>query len=356
MTSRDRFRHELPSTYCLDAADQKSLSEYLEASQRLPDGVVILGAEKAGEGVMNCTVRVRTSAGTFILKQSRPWAEKYPQVAAPFDRTLVEARFYRLVAPSPAVAGWMPRLLWTDEPARLIALEDLGAASDFFPLYARQVTLTEPILDGLVAYLSALHRLSPVDDAARESLTNDDLRALNHEHLFALPLRADNGLDLDTYTGTSGLAALATSLQQDAAYVGAVTRLGERYRTGRGRSLVHGDFYPGSFLQTATGVRVIDPEFCFYGDAELDLGVFTAHLLLAGEPPERAEAVFAAYRPAETAGFSAALARRYAGVEIMRRLIGVAQIPNLHASLARRTALLESSRRLVLESERPFAA
>ncbi len=355
MTPQDRFRHEFPATYFLDASDRERLTGYLEASKRLPDGVVLLGAEKAGEGVMNCTVRVWTSAGTFILKQSRPWAEKYPQVAAPFDRTLVEARFYRLVASSSAVAGWMPRLLWSDEPARLIALEDLGAASDFFPLYARQITLTEQTLDGLVAYLSALHRLSPTDDAAREDLANNDLRALNHEHLFALPLRADNGLDLNGYTDTPGLAAVATSLHEDTAYVEAVTRLGERYRAGRGRSLVHGDFYPGSFLQTAAGVRIIDPEFCFYGDAELDLGVFTAHLLLAGEPPERAESVFASYRPAENAGFSTALARRYAGVEIMRRLIGVAQIPTLRATLARKTALLESSRRLVLEPERPFA-
>lgn len=356
MTTEDHFRRALPHTYFLDAGDPGGLAAYLTAAGRLRGGVAVLGVERAGEGVMNCTVRVRTSEGTFILKQSRPWAEKYPGVAAPFDRALVEARFYRLVASSPTVAGRMPRLLWSDEEARLLALEDLGAASDFFPLYTGRATLDDATLYGLVDYLSALGPLAPADAAAREGLANDAMRALNHEHLFALPLRANNGLDLDAYTGTPGLAAAAAALREDAAYAAAVAALGERYRTGRGGSLVHGDFYPGSFLQTAAGVKVIDPEFGFCGDAEFDLGVFAAHLLLAGEAPERAETVLAAYRPAAGAGYSPALARRYAGVEIMRRLLGVAQIPGLRADLARKTALLERSRRLVLEPEAAFTA
>ena len=353
MTKKEEFRVSFPRTYFLDPGDPPALAGYLTASGRLAAGETLLGAEKAGEGNMNCAVRVRTSAGSFVLKQSRPWLEKYPQIAAPFDRALAESRFYRLVAPAAAVAGKMPQLLWSDDEARLVALEDLGAASDFFPLYAREITLPEQILVELVAYLSTLHGLAPADPAAREVLANDEMRALNHEHLFALPLRADNGLDLDAYTGTPGLAAVAVSLQSDAAYANAVAALGERYLHGAGDSLLHGDFFPGSFLRTAAGVRVIDPEFCFCGDAEFDLGVFAAHLLLAGEPAGRAEQVLNLYRSAK-AGVSPDLTRRYAGVEIMRRLIGVAQIPTLRIDLARKTALLEWSRRLVLEPEAGF--
>ena len=234
MSPQDQFRSEFPSAYFLDPDDPERLSDYLRASGRLPAGVTLLSADKAGEGNMNCTIRVRTSNDSFILKQSRPWLEKYPQIAAPFDRALTEARFYRLIEPSHAVAAWMPRLLWVDEQARLLALEDLGAASDFFPLYARTITIDEETLAGLTGYLSALHRLAPADATAREALANREMRALNHEHIFALPLRPGNGLDLDIYTGTPGLAAMAVALQRDADYVGTVTELGERYRTGRG--------------------------------------------------------------------------------------------------------------------------
>ena len=354
MTKKEEFRERLPDTYFLDPGDLGSLAGYLRAPGRLAPVETVLAAEKAGEGNMNCTVRVRTSAGSLILKQSRPWLEKYPQIAAPFDRALAEGRFYRLVAPAPAVAGKMPRLWWTDDHARVIALEDLGTASDFFPLYAHAIALPEEVLVELVAYLSALHGLAPADEQARASLANEEMRALNHEHIFALPLRPENGLDLAAYTGTPGLDAAAAALKEDAAYVSAVAELGERYRSGSGSSLLHGDFFPGSFLQTSAGVRVIDPEFCFCGDAEFDLGVFVAHLVLAGEPAARAERVLESYQANAATGVSPELVRRYAGVEIMRRLIGVAQIPTLQANLARKTVWLELSRRLVLEPGRGF--
>ena len=47
---------------------------------------------------MNCTLRVTTTRRSFILKQARPWVEKYPQIAAPVERARVEAAFYAAVA------------------------------------------------------------------------------------------------------------------------------------------------------------------------------------------------------------------------------------------------------------------
>lgn len=354
MPGKTDFQKLLPGIYFLDAADLPALNIYLAEGGRLRPHETLLGAEKAGEGNMNCTVRVRTSTGSFILKQSRPWLEKYPQIAAPFDRTLAEARFYKLVSPCELVANRMPRLLWADERARTLALEDLGEASDFFPLYARQAVLSDTALAELVNYLTALHRLAPEKAADRARLKNADMRALNHEHIFALPLREPNDLDLDTYTGTLGLNEVAASLRADAAYRQTVDVLGERYLHAQGENLLHGDFFPGSFLQTAAGVRVIDPEFCFCGDAEWDLGVLAAHLRLADEPANRAESILSLYRAAG-GSFRPELVRQYAGVEIMRRLIGVAQIPTLRADLPRKASLLTQSRRLVLEPEREFS-
>jgi len=45
------------------------------------------------------------------------------------------------------------------------------------------------------------------------------------------------------------------------------------------------------------------------------------------------------------------LVAAFAGVEVMRRLIGVAQLPRLDRSLAAKRALLERSRRLVVGLE-----
>jgi 5-methylthioribose kinase len=342
------FQEQLPGVYYLDPADPASVAAYLAARGQLAPGETLIAAEKAGEGNMNCTVRVHTSHGSsFILKQSRPWLEKYPQVPAPFDRALQEGRFYELVRDAGEISARMPRLLWMDAANRVLAFEDLGAASDFFPLYAREMILEDATLRALADYLSALHAL-PVEDGVAETLRNTGMRALNHEHIFALPLRHADGFDVDVHT--PGLAAEAELLKGDGEYQRIAAELGQRYLHGTGAHLLHGDFFPGSFLQTASGVRVIDPEFCFCGDAEFDVGVFYGHLLLAGEPAARAEEMAALYRPTPRNGeaFRPERVRQYAGIEIMRRLLGLAQIPTLAADLARKSELLRLSRRLVV--------
>ena len=234
----------------------------------------------------------------------------------------------------------MPRLIDADAGSRTLMLEDLGEARDFSEIYAGG-TLTRPEVDALATYLSRLH--SRFDASALgTAFTNRDMRELNHLHIFDLPLNADNGLDLDRIT--QGLAARAEELRRDHAYVDAVSALGVRYLRD-GESLLHGDYFPGSWLRTPTGVKVIDPEFCFFGSREFDIGVMLAHLVLAEQPDALA------IRLADTygrAGFDRAVAIQFAGVEIMRRLIGVAQLP-LRSGLREKTARLAGSRRMVLD-------
>ena len=93
---------------------------------------------------------------------------------------------------------------------------------------------------------------------------------------------------------------------------------------------------------------IIDPEFCFLGPAEFDVGVFVAHLLLAGKPLEYAFGVFACYDG--PIGFSRHLALGFTGVEIMRRLLGVAQLP-LRADLEDKKTPLTLSYSLALEAD-----
>ena len=218
MNKRDDFRALLPQTFFLDPGDLPSLAGYLGSVGRLARGETVLSAEKAGEGNMNCVVRVRTSGGSFILKPVAALAgEHIRRSPAPFDRALVEGRVF--TGSSRRRQSWRGECPGCSGPmieARTVALEDLGAASDFFPLYAREMELPEETLEELVAYLSALHPLAPTEPVSFESLTNYEMRALNHEHIFALPLRAENGLDLDAYTGTPGLTTAAAALKADA--------------------------------------------------------------------------------------------------------------------------------------------
>jgi 5-methylthioribose kinase len=339
------FREAVPEGFFVDPARPEKLEEYLRHEGFMGDEERLRSVGKAGEGNMNLTLRVVTSERSFVLKQSRPWVEKYPGIPAPADRALVEIEFYEAAASVPAVRGAMPRLLGADRGSRLLLLEDLGEAQDFTALYAGE-TLGERDLDELVAYLVALHA-DPEASAGhrRRVFENRDMRTLNHEHIFGLPLAEDNGLDLDGLT--PGLAAAAAELKKDQGYVSRVTELGVEYLAD-GDTLVHGDYFPGSWLRTGSGVSIIDPEFCFLGLRAFDLGFMLGHLHLAGQPDEVGEALVSRYL--DRAGLDAAVAahaKRFAGVEIMRRLIGVAQLP-LHCGIEGKEALLRRSRDLVL--------
>jgi 5-methylthioribose kinase len=323
--------------FLLDPQDLVGLAAYLHKTQLIPNERVV-SAERIGDGNMNLTVRLHTSSRTLILKQARPWVEKYPHIPAPVERASVEAAFYRVIATRPDLSRRMPQLYGFDDAARLLVLEDLGERSDLMGLY-RGDPLPEAACLQLVGFLSMLHACAI---PAREAhvLRNRAMRKLNYEHQYDLPLRKDNGLDLDRIT--PGLEFEAARLRSDFKYCARVAELGSQYLSD-GPVLVHGDFFPGSWLQTGGSLAVIDPEFCFPGPREYDIGVFLAHLHLINAH-SRWSLVEASY----DGPVNWPLARQFAGAEIMRRLIGVAQLP-VPPDLTRKREWLELSRRLICD-------
>jgi 5-methylthioribose kinase len=308
--------------------------------------------ESAGAGNMNRTLRARTATRSLILKQSVPFVAKYPDIPAPVGRIAVEIAFYRAVRASPALSARLPCVIGYDADNHLMALEDLGDATDFTDVYHHEdrTPTASPRLDltprhaaALLDWIGALHGLR-IDIDAFPELENRAMRALNHAHIFDIPLRTDNGLDLDAIT--PGLAAFARELTADTALRGTVAALGEIY-LGRAShasapTLLHGDYFPGSWLRDAqTDVKIIDPEFGFIGPPEFDIGVLIAHLTFAGFGPAELATKLRRYVAPER--FSIALAYAFGGVEIIRRLLGVAQLP-VREDLTSKQAWLTTAR------------
>jgi 5-methylthioribose kinase len=247
-----------------------------------------------------------------------------------------------LAAGDPAVAARLPAVLDHDASSHVIVLADLAPATSLESCYTGPARLAAEELDDLAATVNRLHRLA-LPAADTDGLRNHAMRTLNHAHIFDLPLRADGPFDAFLESITPGLADLARELRGDAADVGRVTALGQRYLDRDHPHLLHGDLFLGSLLRAGDGkVLLIDPEFSFGGEPEFDLGVFYAHLILSNHP----EPVRARWLEKTAADRDAALVRHYAGVELMRRLIGVAQLP-LPADLAAKHAWLALSRSLV---------
>ncbi|BBM86028.1 phosphotransferase [Candidatus Uabimicrobium amorphum] len=331
---KQTFCSSYPEAYFLEC-DARSIEDYLLQQQYLLSGETISHVEKAGDGNMNCTLRVKSDKRSFIVKQSRPWVEKYPSIAAPIERTLMEAEFYSNVQRNDLVLRDMPRLLHVDENSYIVVFEDLGNAKDFTFLYNGEF-ITGDQLQQLTIFLGNLHTTKTTT-----MITNEAMRALNYQHIYEIPLK-DKSVDLDNIT--PGLNDVASEFRNKNDYKKCIATLGKLYLEN-GTTLLHGDYYPGSWLLTDDGVKIIDVEFCFCGPAEFDMGVMIAHLLLAKQPRSFVFKIFAHYRRMNT--FDVRLAFQFAGVEIMRRLLGVAQLP-IKYHLQDKRKLLELSYRLVV--------
>ena len=289
---------------------------------------------------MNFVIRATTNHRSFILKQALPYVYRYPQVDAPVGRGESEARFYQLLENEAELTPFVPRLIGFDATHHVLMLEDLGNGADCTFLYRSPEQITTEDLRQLVHFLSHLHRLRADPDTAR-AMQNTAMRQLNHEHIFRYPFLEDNGLDLDTVL--PGLQAASLPYKRDASLKKRVAARGERYLRA-GDTLIHGDYYPGSWLRAEAGVRVIDPEFGHYGCAEFDVGVMLAHALLTGGPVYTPERILALYEPGTD--WDESLARSFAGVEVLRRLLGLAQLP-LTLTLNQRVTLLERAAALL---------
>lgn len=328
--------------FVLDVGRTDLLEGFLREAGRIARDDRVVGLESAGEGNMNCTLRVTTTSDTFILKQSRPYVERYPAIPAPQDRIFSEEEFYAIVRRDELIRAYTPKILWSDSAHHLLAIEDLGQSTDFMHIYQRGSTVAKADILSIAKVLSELHYRFNVDTVP-ERIVNRGMRRLNHEHIFILPLLEDNGVDLDSFC--PGLQQGSDHFRKDDRLLMAAMELGRIYLED-GHALLHGDYYPGSWLKTANGFRMIDPEFCFFGHPEFELAVAVAHLKLARQPDSLIRDLFIYYHFDKR--FDGSLFTRFAGMEVIRRLIGVAQLPLDH-TLDERLELLEVARNWVLE-------
>lgn len=330
------------SAFVIDVKDPKGLRDFLDANGHLEEGEQIEKLELAGEGNMNVVVRVITNHRTFIVKQSRPWVNKYPSVEAPAERILIEHEFYLTVQNNEVIKKFIPEIYCFDASNFIMCMEDFGKANDFSSIYQKGVEMSKQDMADVASFLSELH-FAFKDPKPEDRITNVEMRQLNHEHIFVLPLLENNGLELDGVM--NGLQAETERFRTDDKLKLRARELGEVYLSDSGSRLLHGDYYPGSWLSTSDGFRMIDPEFCFTGRPEFELGVAIAHLKMAQQPDTLIKDLFVYYHFDDR--FDGSLMSKFAGMEMIRRMIGLAQLP-LDLTLKERVELLDTAYQLVM--------
>ena len=322
-------------------ADKTYLERYLKGQGWLPLNEKITAIEIPGAGNMNFIIRVKTQERSLIIKQSREFVEKYPQIEAPAERALREAEFYQLISEEESIKKKMPRLIGVDKKNHVLNLEDLGHGVDYTFLYQKNMQLDVAELEEIITFAARLHQTINTD-TSEALLPNREMRKLNHEHIFIYPYLSDNGLDLEDIL--PGLQDVGLPFKEDVFLKQAVKKLGDRYLED-GKTLLHGDYFPGSWLKTEDGIKIIDPEFCFFGDVEFEIGVTLAHLKMANQPDALVEKALKIYK--DLSPVDDQLCKKFMAIEILRRILGLAQLP-LNLDLEERKALLNEARAILV--------
>ena len=289
--------------------------------------------EIAGDGNMNFTYRlVLKNNPSLIVKQSPSFCARFPDIPAPDKRILSEMRYYELANKDEYIARHSPEILGLDEKNRIAYISDLGTATDFEYLYAQKTAIDPDACSKLVKYLATLHNLTMPEEV---EFNNFAMRELNHDYIFNLPFLPDDGaINLDEIT--PGLKEVVDEYKIDAELRNAAIKLGKLYFQ-KDKTLIHGDYYPMSWINTENGLFIIDPEFGFMGLPEIDLGFFLAHMLLSNNFEIALRSVKETYGPCDFE-----LVAKFCAVEVIRRITYVSQLPILN-SLSFKEELLSKS-------------
>lgn len=218
--------------------------------------------EELSGGVSNQVLRVTTSEGHFVLKQSRPQLRTRDAWFSDLERIYREQEVMQALHPH--LPDVVPEVLFVDR-------DNFVYAMSHAPLEARvwksQLLTGQIDIDlghAIGSVLGRMHQAS-VDDAST-------FRRF-HDHTVYVQLRVD---------------PFYVRVQERCPDVAAAIALIIEEMVTRKEALCHGDYTPKNMLIHSNGFTLVDYETAHVGDPTMDLGLFLAHLTLkAVRTPER---------------------------------------------------------------------
>ncbi|KQT84205.1 hypothetical protein ASG48_12410 [Aurantimonas sp. Leaf443] len=261
------------------------LAAYPEVAARLGGRPEDWRVREVGDGNLNFVYIVEGPAGSVCAKQALPFVrlvgESWP---LPLSRSFFE---HAALAREAQLAGAVPQILRFDGPQALIVMENLAT----HVIWRKALTARErhetaaPVLGRFMA--ETLFRTSDLHlPAARKKRemalfsANTALAKITEDLVFTDPYRVH---PLNRWTSPD-LDETAAAVRADTEWKRAIQDLKWQFLTSA-EALVHGDLHTGSVMVSnadgAEDVRVIDPEFAFYGPMGFDVGALLANLFLA---------------------------------------------------------------------------
>ena len=282
--------------------DTETVKTYLVEQLRLFSHDDPLDAEEIGDGNINYVFRVRSRIGgkSIIVKQADRLLRSSGR---PLDitRSKREAEALRIYAD--LTPQFIPQIYAYDNTMSAICMEDISYCGNLRKELMAGHSLPANFAENVASFLAdAVFAtsdlfLSPEEKKKRVSaFINPELCAISETLVFSEPYC--NGKNRNRIT-PGNESFIQKMLYNDEALKAEVASLREIFMN-KAEALIHGDLHTGSiFIGSSAGIpidtnttpdrnatsepcmKIIDPEFTFYGPIGYDLGNIIAHLYCA---------------------------------------------------------------------------
>ena len=273
--------------YLLDTTTVKT---YLTEKLSLFHADEPLIAEEIGDGNINYVFRVRSDASgkSIIVKQADRLLRSSGR---PLDltRSKREAEALRIYAA--CTPQFIPQVYHYDESMSAICMEDIAYCGNTRKELMAGTLLPDQFAENAAAFLA--HAVFPTSDlfiqpeekkARVKAFINPELCAISETLVFSEPYC--NGKNRNRVT-SGNEAFVSKMLYTDDVLKAEVAALRETFMN-KAEALIHGDLHTGSLFirideeaSGSSGMKIIDPEFAFYGPIGYDLGNLIANLYFA---------------------------------------------------------------------------
>ncbi len=259
--------------------DKRTVLDYVSLKLDYFDPDEELEVEEIGDGNINYVYRIKSKSRdrSLIIKQAD---ELLRSSQRPLDvkRNFIEAEVLEIQYD--LTGGMTPKVYSYDDKLNAIAMEDIGEYKNLrLELINRKIykNLAEDISSFLVDSLVpgtdlVLDPYKKKDRLAR--YINKDMCDISEDLVFTEPFNDYKGRNIIL---DENLDFVKEHIYEDEELHLEAAKLKNRFKN-YSQTLIHGDLHSGSIFIKEEGIKVIDPEFAFYGPMGYDLGNVLANL------------------------------------------------------------------------------
>lgn len=246
-----------------------------------------LVCEEIGDGNINYVYRIfdKNTKKSLILKQADVQTRVRPDGYLNPDRSIREAEVLKLY--NECAPDFSPKIIYADPVMAAIIMEDIGSYSNLRTelmagkiFYGIEKLIVRFIVDASLPSTDLVLAYQKKFKAAAK-FYNPDLCKITEDLVFTHPYKDVRQRNILLPENADWLKK---KFYEDSSLIARVAVLKEKFNNYT-QGLIHGDLHSGSIFvkneNEEIKIKIIDPEFAFYGPIAYDLGNVLAHFIFA---------------------------------------------------------------------------